>query len=60
MKQYKAQEFATLVQGSFMVEQYIAKFMELGRFSPHMIATEKMQAQKFQGGLLVRFHINNF
>ncbi|XP_035547396.1 uncharacterized protein LOC118348923 [Juglans regia] len=67
MKTQKAQEFATLVQGNLTVEQYAAKFMELGRFAPHLIATEKMQAQKFQAGLnpririyVARFRIHNF
>ncbi|XP_041004054.1 uncharacterized protein LOC121249411 [Juglans microcarpa x Juglans regia] len=56
MKTQKAQEFATLVQGNLTVEQYAAKFMELGRFAPHLIATEKMQAQKFQVRLNPRIH----
>lgn len=67
MKQQKAQEFTTLVQGNFIVEQYAVKFMELGSFTPHIIATEKMKAQKLQGGLLPRicshvacFCIDNF
>ncbi|XP_041001627.1 uncharacterized protein LOC121247325 [Juglans microcarpa x Juglans regia] len=67
VKQQKAQEFATLVQGSLTVEQYAAKFMELERFAPHLIATKKMQAQKFQSGLQPRirsyvagFCIDNF
>ncbi|XP_041017932.1 uncharacterized protein LOC121260153 [Juglans microcarpa x Juglans regia] len=51
MKQQKVKEFASLVQGSMSMEQYAAKFMELGRFAPHQISTEKMQAQKFQVGL---------
>ncbi|XP_040987676.1 uncharacterized protein LOC121235394 [Juglans microcarpa x Juglans regia] len=66
-KTQKAQEFATLVQGNLTVEQYIAKFMELGKFAPHLIATEKIQAQKFQAGMNPRiqsyvagFCIHNF
>ncbi|XP_035542080.1 uncharacterized protein LOC118344789 [Juglans regia] len=51
MKTQKAQEFATMVQGNLTVEQYATKFMELGRFAPYLITTEKMQAYKFQGGL---------
>ncbi|XP_042983274.1 uncharacterized protein LOC122312677 [Carya illinoinensis] len=54
VKQQKAQEFASLTQGSLTVEQYAAKFMALGRFAPHLISTQKMQAQKFQAGLLPR------
>ncbi|XP_040988928.1 uncharacterized protein LOC121236543 [Juglans microcarpa x Juglans regia] len=67
MKTHKAQEFATLVQGNLTIEQYAAKFMELGRFAPHLIAIEKMQAHKFQAGLNPRirsyvagFRIHNF
>ncbi|KAF5442876.1 hypothetical protein F2P56_035488 [Juglans regia] len=67
MKTQKAQDFATLVQGNLTLEQYAAKFMELGRFAPHLITTEKMQAQKFQTGLnprirnyVVGFCIHNF
>ncbi|XP_042983320.1 uncharacterized protein LOC122312717 [Carya illinoinensis] len=54
VKQLKAQEFASLTQGSLTVEQYAAKFMALGRFAPHLISTQKMQVQKFQAGLLPR------
>ncbi|XP_042954687.1 uncharacterized protein LOC122291105 [Carya illinoinensis] len=54
VKQLKAQEFASLTQGSLTVEQHAAKFMALGRFAPHLILTQKMQAQKFQAGLLPR------
>ncbi|XP_040994283.1 uncharacterized protein LOC121240821 [Juglans microcarpa x Juglans regia] len=50
-KQLKAQEFASLTQGSLTVEQYAAKFMALGRLAPHLIATQRMQAWKFQAGL---------
>ncbi|XP_042979945.1 uncharacterized protein LOC122310129 [Carya illinoinensis] len=54
VKQLKAQEFASLTQGSLTVEQYAANFMVLGRFAAHLISTQKMQAQKFQVGLLPR------
>ncbi|XP_041016159.1 uncharacterized protein LOC121258682 [Juglans microcarpa x Juglans regia] len=54
IKQLKAQEFATLTQGSLIVEQYAAKFMALGRFALHLISTQRMQAQKFQAGLQPR------
>ncbi|KAF5458599.1 hypothetical protein F2P56_022620 [Juglans regia] len=52
---------------SMKIQKYAAKFMELERFAPHLIATEKMQAQKFQAGLNPRirsyvagFCIHNF
>ncbi|XP_040999920.1 uncharacterized protein LOC121246017 [Juglans microcarpa x Juglans regia] len=51
VKQLKAQEFATLTQGSLTIEQYAANFMVLGRFAPHLFSTQRMQAQKFQAGL---------
>ncbi|KAF5458612.1 hypothetical protein F2P56_022629 [Juglans regia] len=67
MKTQKAQEFATLVQGNLSVEQYATRFIELGKFAPHLIITKKMQAQNFQRGLQPRIHnyvigfcINNF
>ncbi|XP_041016171.1 uncharacterized protein LOC121258693 [Juglans microcarpa x Juglans regia] len=67
MKTQKAQEVATLVQGNLTAEHYAAKFMELRRFAPHLIATKKMQAQKFQARLnprirsyMVVFCIHNF
>lgn len=41
----------SLTQGSLTVEQYAVKFLALGRFSPHLISTERMQVQKFQGRL---------
>ncbi|XP_041025421.1 uncharacterized protein LOC121265826 [Juglans microcarpa x Juglans regia] len=33
------------------VDQYATRFMEMGRFAPHLISAEKMQARKFQDGL---------
>lgn len=54
VKQQKVQEFASLVQGNLSVEQYAARFMKLGRFTPRLISTEKIKAQKFQGGLQSR------
>ncbi|KAF5451947.1 hypothetical protein F2P56_026998 [Juglans regia] len=46
--QQKALEFASLSQGNMIVDQYTARFMEMGRFAPHLISIEKMQARKFQ------------
>ena len=46
----------TLTQGSLTVEQYAAKFMVLGRFAPHLISTQRMQARKFQAGLQPWIH----
>ncbi|GLT53525.1 hypothetical protein SLA2020_267900 [Shorea laevis] len=36
--QAKAQEFTELMQGSLIVEQYIAKFIELLQFAPYLVA----------------------
>ena len=33
------------------VEQYVAKFIELSRFGPHLILTEAKKASRFQKGL---------
>ncbi|KAF5470927.1 hypothetical protein F2P56_011413 [Juglans regia] len=48
VKQLKTQEFVILTQGGLTVEQYAAKFIALGSFAPHLISTQRMQAQKFQ------------
>lgn len=62
VKKQKEREFATLVQGDLTVQQYAARFMELGRFGPHLIATEEMQAEKFQEGLdhKIRLQVASF
>ena len=51
VRRKKAREFSSLVQGSMTLEQYARKFIELGRFAPHLIATYEMQAERFQEGL---------
>ncbi|XP_035545519.1 uncharacterized protein LOC118348279 [Juglans regia] len=51
VRRQKAREFNNLVQGGMMVEQYARKFMELGRFAPHLIATEELQVERFMEGL---------
>lgn len=40
-----------LVQGYMTVTQYETKFMELSRYKPNLIPTEKDKAKKFQDGL---------
>lgn len=51
-----------MVQGNATVKQYATRFMSLGRFALHLIATKKMQAQKFQVGLQlgIRSHVACF
>lgn len=34
-----------------IVKQYAAKFIELGRFEPHLIFRETMRVKQFQDGL---------
>ncbi|XP_035549700.1 uncharacterized protein K02A2.6-like, partial [Juglans regia] len=51
VRRQKAREFNNLVQGGMTVEQYARKFMELGRFAPHLIASEELQVERFMEGL---------
>ncbi|KAF5458523.1 hypothetical protein F2P56_022546 [Juglans regia] len=51
MRKQKAREFNNLVQGEMTVEQYARRFIELGKFSTHLIATEEMRIERFQEGL---------
>ncbi|XP_040998156.1 uncharacterized protein LOC121244199 [Juglans microcarpa x Juglans regia] len=51
MRKQKAREFNNLVQGVMTVEQYARKFIELGKFATHLIATEEMRIERFQEGL---------
>ncbi|XP_030936300.1 uncharacterized protein LOC115961460 [Quercus lobata] len=47
----KEVEFMELIQGNKMVLQYQAKFTELSRFAPHIVADDVRKAKKFQRGL---------
>ena len=47
----KEREFFNLVQKSFSVEEYAARFMELLRFAPHLIPDEEKKARRFEEGL---------
>lgn len=51
VSQYKSKDFASFVQGNMTVEQYFSRFMELGRFTPHLISIESMRTKRFQDGL---------
>ncbi|WJZ81118.1 hypothetical protein VitviT2T_000976 [Vitis vinifera] len=51
VRRQKVGEFIRLEQGDMTVAQYEAKFTELSRFSPQLIATEEEKALKFQDGL---------
>ncbi|MQL76756.1 hypothetical protein Taro_009151, partial [Colocasia esculenta] len=45
------QEFLTLTQGSMTVLEYEAKFAELSKYPPHIVADEHRKAKKFVMGL---------
>ncbi|RVW68203.1 Transposon Ty3-G Gag-Pol polyprotein [Vitis vinifera] len=51
VRRQKVGEFIHLERGDMTVAQYEAKFTELSRFSPQLIATEEEKALKFQDGL---------
>nr|CAN68039.1 hypothetical protein VITISV_018924 [Vitis vinifera] len=51
VRRQKVGEFIRLEQGDMIVAHYEAKFTELSRFSPQLIATEEEKALKFQDGL---------
>ena len=55
----KAREFSDLVQGTMIVEEYVAKFVELSHFAPYLILDEPKKVSKFQKGLndRIRPHI---
>ena len=59
VREQKEREFADLVQGSMIVEQYAAKFIDLSHFGPHLILTEAKKASRFQKGLneRLRYHL---
>ncbi|XP_058111234.1 uncharacterized protein LOC131254261 [Magnolia sinica] len=48
VRERRAMEFETLVQGDMTVSQYEARFLELSRFVPHLTGDEKMRARYFQ------------
>ncbi|RVW93842.1 Retrovirus-related Pol polyprotein from transposon 17.6 [Vitis vinifera] len=51
VRRQKVGEFVRLEHGDLTVAQYEAKFTELSRFSPQLIATEEEKTLKFQDGL---------
>lgn len=48
LRDKKEGEFLTLEQGSTTMDKYEAKFTELSRFAPHMVADAVMKAKKFE------------
>ena len=51
VRRQKGGEFVRLEQRDLIVAQYEAKFTELSRFTPQLIAIEEEKALKFQDGL---------
>ena len=47
----KAQEFLELKQGTMNVMEYVARFMELARFSDDYVATDMAKVRRFENGL---------
>ena len=47
----KAQEFLQLKQGTMIVMEYVARFMELARFSDDNVATNMAKVRRFENGL---------
>ncbi|MQL69728.1 hypothetical protein Taro_002039 [Colocasia esculenta] len=45
------QEFLSLTQGSMTVLEYKARFSELSKYAPHIVADERKKAKKFVMGL---------
>ena len=47
----KAQEFLKLKQGTMIVLEYVAKFIELARFTDDYVATDMAKVRKFEDSL---------
>ena len=47
----KAQEFLELRQGTMTVMEYVARFIELARFSDDYVATYVAKVMRFENGL---------
>ena len=47
----KTREFLELKQGSMIVMEYVAKFIELARFAEDYVATDMAKVRKFEDGL---------
>lgn len=49
--QEKEEEFQDLCQRNLMVAQYVARFVQLSRFTPLMVTLESQKVRKFLKGL---------
>ena len=50
-RQAKAQEFLELKQGTMIVMEYVARFVELARFADDYVATDMAKVRIFENGL---------
>ncbi|GFY88898.1 hypothetical protein Acr_06g0008380 [Actinidia rufa] len=57
VRDQKIQEFLNLKQGNMIVVVYNAKFIELSRYTPHIVSMESRKARRFEAGL--RWNIKN-
>ena len=48
MRKHKAREFINLSMGSMTISEYYSKFIALLRFTPEVVATEELNAQRFE------------
>ena len=51
VRRQKRAEFIHLVQRNMTVTEYAAKFTQLSRYAPNVVADEQMRAEQFQEGL---------
>ena len=47
----KRAEFIHLVQRNMIVTEYVAKFTQLSRYAPNVVADEQIRVEQFQEGL---------
>jgi hypothetical protein len=47
----KKKEFQDIKQGSMFVNEYITRFTQLSRYSPHEVGTEETKQECFLNGL---------
>ncbi|XP_057976156.1 uncharacterized protein LOC131163583 [Malania oleifera] len=52
----KANELSSLTQGTLMVHNYAAKYIELSRFAPYLISNEYEKTWRFEKGLRRDIH----
>ncbi|XP_057247494.1 uncharacterized protein LOC130589884 [Beta vulgaris subsp. vulgaris] len=55
LQEKKESEFLYLRQGKMTVVEYAAKFMELSRFAPELVSSEKFKTSRFFEGLNFKY-----